>query len=82
MLISNSGKNRKILPTLPSGPRANFPAFQVRSLQLDNRIAVPPSCQYSAEEGKAAEWHMIHLLYLALSGTGLMILETCTRARC
>jgi 2,4-dienoyl-CoA reductase-like NADH-dependent reductase (Old Yellow Enzyme family) len=37
-------------------------------------------CEYSAEEGKAAEWHMIYLGYLALSGAGLMILEASARA--
>ncbi len=32
-------------------------------------------CQYSAEDGDATDWHMIHLGQLALSGAGLLILE-------
>ena len=32
-------------------------------------------CQYSAQDGEATDWHMIHLGHLALSGAGLMILE-------
>jgi 2,4-dienoyl-CoA reductase-like NADH-dependent reductase (Old Yellow Enzyme family) len=44
-------------------------------LQLENRIAIAPMCQYSADEGLATDWHMIHLGHLALSGAGLLILE-------
>jgi 2,4-dienoyl-CoA reductase-like NADH-dependent reductase (Old Yellow Enzyme family) len=32
-------------------------------------------CQYSAEDGCATDWHMIHLGHLALSGAGLLIVE-------
>ena len=32
-------------------------------------------CQYSADDGSAADWHLIHLGHLALSGAGLLILE-------
>jgi 2,4-dienoyl-CoA reductase-like NADH-dependent reductase (Old Yellow Enzyme family) len=32
-------------------------------------------CQYSAEEGLATDWHMIHLGHLALSGAALLIVE-------
>lgn len=32
-------------------------------------------CQYSAVEGNAGDWHLIHLGSLALSGAGLLILE-------
>lgn len=58
----------------------NLSPYQLRSLQLNNRIAISPMRQYFADEAKAAEWHMIHLGYLALSGAGLMILEASTRA--
>ncbi|MBQ5947808.1 NADH:flavin oxidoreductase/NADH oxidase [Massilia sp. ST3] len=44
-------------------------------LQLSNRIAIAPMCQYSAIEGIATDWHMIHLGNLALSGAALLILE-------
>ncbi len=32
-------------------------------------------CQYSADEGKATDWHTIHLGHLALSGAALLTIE-------
>ncbi len=59
-----------------------FSKFHIGDLELCNRIAVAPMCQYSAEEGKATDWHMIHLGHLALSGAGLMFTEaTAVEAR-
>lgn len=52
-----------------------FSPFTLRSLNLPNRIVVSPMCQYSADNGKATDWHMIHLGHLALSGAGMMMLE-------
>jgi 2,4-dienoyl-CoA reductase-like NADH-dependent reductase (Old Yellow Enzyme family) len=52
-----------------------FEPWTLGSLQLPNRIAIAPMCQYSAEEGSATDWHMIHLGHLALSGAGLLIVE-------
>lgn len=52
-----------------------FSPFALGPLQLANRIAVAPMCQYSANDGLAADWHMIHYGHLALSGAGLLILE-------
>src|SRR6476646_3391143 len=54
---------------------ALFQPLRVGNLDLCNRIVIAPMCQYSAEEGCATDWHMIHLGHLALSGAGLMILE-------
>ena len=42
---------------------------------LDNRVVIAPMCQYSADEGRATDWHQIHLGHLALSGAGLMFIE-------
>jgi 2,4-dienoyl-CoA reductase-like NADH-dependent reductase (Old Yellow Enzyme family) len=42
---------------------------------LPNRIIVAPMCQYSAVDGSAQDWHMIHLGHLALSGAALLITE-------
>ena len=44
-------------------------------LSLPNRIVIAPMCQYSAEEGRATDWHTIHLGTMAQSGAGLLILE-------
>ena len=47
----------------------------VRPLTLSNRIVIAPMCQYSAEDGRASDWHAMHLGNLAQSGAGLLILE-------
>ena len=52
-----------------------FTPLRLGGLELENRIVIAPMCQYSAEDGRAGDWHMIHLGHLALSGAGLMILE-------
>lgn len=52
-----------------------FTSYRVGSLELRNRIVIAPMCQYSAEEGRATDWHVIHLGNLALSGAGLLIVE-------
>ena len=51
------------------------PADHLAALTLPNRIVIAPMCQYSAENGDATDWHMVHLGSLALSGAGLLILE-------
>lgn len=52
-----------------------FSGISLGGLRLDNRIAVSPICQYSAVNGVAQDWHLIHLGSLALSGAGLVIAE-------
>ncbi|SHG61944.1 NADH:flavin oxidoreductase/NADH oxidase [Massilia sp. CF038] len=52
-----------------------FSSYKIGPLELSNRIIIAPMCQYSAEEGSATDWHLIHLGNLALSGAGLLILE-------
>ena len=52
-----------------------FTPTHIGELALDNRIAIAPMCQYSAENGLATSWHRIHLGHLALSGAGLLIIE-------
>ena len=52
-----------------------FQPWRLGALDLANRVVIAPMCQYSAEDGAATDWHMIHLGHLALSGAGLMILE-------
>jgi 2,4-dienoyl-CoA reductase-like NADH-dependent reductase (Old Yellow Enzyme family) len=54
---------------------ALFQPFDLAGLALDNRIVIAPMCQYSANEGSANDWHMIHLGHLSLSGAALLILE-------
>ncbi|TWV09908.1 oxidoreductase, partial [Bacteroidaceae bacterium HV4-6-C5C] len=52
-----------------------FSEITIGQLKLDNRIVVPPMCQYSAVNGQATEWHLMHYGNLALSGAGLLIFE-------
>jgi 2,4-dienoyl-CoA reductase-like NADH-dependent reductase (Old Yellow Enzyme family) len=52
-----------------------FSPLALGPLSLTNRIVVAPMCQYSAEEGRASDWHAMHLGNLAQSGAGLLIVE-------
>jgi 2,4-dienoyl-CoA reductase-like NADH-dependent reductase (Old Yellow Enzyme family) len=52
-----------------------FSPINLDTLTLRNRIVIAPMCQYSAEDGSATDWHMIHLGSLGLSGAGLLIIE-------
>lgn len=54
-----------------------FTPYKMKSLELKNRIVMPPMCQYSVEnkDGVATEWHYTHYLSRAIGGTGLIIVE-------
>src|SRR3954464_12547685 len=52
-----------------------FTPFRVGGIELRNRIVIAPMCQYSAVEGQATDWHVIHLGHLALSGAALLTIE-------
>jgi NADPH2 dehydrogenase len=54
---------------------ALFTPIRLAALELANRIVVSPMCQYSANDGCAADWHLTHLGMLANSGAGLVIAE-------
>jgi len=42
-----------------------FTPITLGKLSLPNRIVIAPMCQYSADDGKATEWHTMHLGHLA-----------------
>lgn len=52
-----------------------FSPFTLGPLTLTNRIAVAPMCQYSAVDGQATDWHVMHLGQLAQSGAGFVTIE-------
>ncbi len=52
-----------------------FEPMRIGNLHLDNRILIAPMCQYSAVEGTAGDWHLMHLGHLALSGAAMLIVE-------
>jgi len=54
---------------------ALFSPIRLAELELANRIAVSPMCQYSADDGVASDWHLTHLGMLASSGAGLLVVE-------
>ncbi len=59
-----------------------FTSLQLRDVTLRNRIAVSPMCQYSAKDGRANDWHLVHLGSRAVGGAGLVIFEaTAVEAR-
>lgn len=55
---------------------ALFSPAALRGLTLRNRIVVGPMDQYSAVDGNATDWHLMHLGKLATSGAGLLITES------
>ena len=52
-----------------------FQPLVLGPLTLPNRIVIAPMCQYSADDGSATDWHLMHLGHLAMSGAALLILE-------
>ena len=52
-----------------------FQPIKLRGLELTNRIVVSPMCQYSATDGTASDWHIMHLGQYAVSGVGLVLTE-------
>jgi anthraniloyl-CoA monooxygenase len=55
-----------------------FQPFQLRDMQLTNRVVVSPMCQYSADQGMPTDWHLVHYGARATGGAGLIYTEmTC-----
>jgi 2,4-dienoyl-CoA reductase-like NADH-dependent reductase (Old Yellow Enzyme family) len=52
-----------------------FSPLQIKGINFKNRIAIAPMCQYSAVDGFANDWHLVHLGSRAIGGVGLIIQE-------
>ena len=52
-----------------------FTEFRLREVELKNRIAVSPMCEYSAEDGHPTTWHLVHLGSRAVGGAALVMTE-------
>jgi anthraniloyl-CoA monooxygenase len=52
-----------------------FTPYTVRGLTLKNRIVVSPMAQYSAVDGLAGDYHLVHLGARAMGGAGLVFAE-------
>ena len=53
-----------------------FQPIALRGLELDNRIVVAPMTQFSADDGVASDWHLMHLGRFAVGGAGLVLAES------
>lgn len=47
----------------------------IRGVTLRNRIVLSPMCQYSARDGLANDWHLVHLGSRAAGGAALIFVE-------
>lgn len=49
--------------------------LDLRGVHLRHRIAMSPMCQYSAQNGFANDWHLVHLGSRAVGGVSLVMVE-------
>ena len=64
-----------------AAPPPMFTPYTVRGLTLKNRIVVSPMAQYSAVDGVASDYHLVHLGARAMGGAALVFAEmTCVSA--
>src|ERR1700757_4727768 len=47
----------------------------IRGVSFRNRIVMSPMCEYSAQDGFANDWHLVHLGSRAVGGASLIMVE-------
>jgi 2,4-dienoyl-CoA reductase-like NADH-dependent reductase (Old Yellow Enzyme family) len=52
-----------------------FDPIKLREVQARNRVVISPMCQYSARDGVAGDWHLVHLGKFAQGGAGIVFVE-------
>lgn len=52
-----------------------FEPLMLRKVEFRNRLWVSPMCQYSCDNGKSTDWHLVHLGSRAVGGAGLVFCE-------
>lgn len=52
-----------------------FTPLRLPGIELKNRIAVSPMCEYSAQDGHPGRWHLVHLGSRAVGGAALVMGE-------
>ena len=52
-----------------------FSPLRIKDITLKNRIVISPMCQYSAIDGFATDWHLVHYGSRAVGGASLIIQE-------
>lgn len=53
-----------------------FQPLKIRGITLQNRLFLSPLCQYSAQDGRATDWHLTHIGGIIQRGPAMAILET------
>lgn len=53
-----------------------FDTITIKDITLKNRIVMPPMCMYSAIDGKATDFHVVHYATRATGQMGLIIVES------
>jgi len=61
--------------SLPASQSVLFTPTKLRGVTLRNRTMLSPMCTYSANDGMASDWHMVHLGQFALGGFGIVCVE-------
>ncbi|WP_299987795.1 NADH:flavin oxidoreductase/NADH oxidase [uncultured Ruegeria sp.] len=54
---------------------ALFSSFRLRNVTFKNRIAISPMSQYRARDGRANDWHLVHLGRFVMGGAALVYAE-------
>ncbi|WMT38921.1 NADPH dehydrogenase NamA [Paenibacillus sp. D2_2] len=57
--------------------RKLFSPFTIKNTTFKNRVVMSPMCMYSSpnQDGKVADWHLVHYPTRAVGGVGLIIIE-------
>ncbi|HVV42823.1 MAG TPA: NADH:flavin oxidoreductase/NADH oxidase [Nitrobacter sp.] len=56
-------------------PSHLFQPLSLRGITFRNRVVISPMCQYSAIDGLANDWHLVHLGKFAQGGAGSVMVE-------
>jgi 2,4-dienoyl-CoA reductase-like NADH-dependent reductase (Old Yellow Enzyme family) len=75
MKSESTNNDRQTVVSESGGSSALFQPLKLRGLTLPNRIVISPMCQYSASDGCATDWHLLHFGSMMTSGAGLFIIE-------
>ena len=52
-----------------------YSPIKIKDIEIKNRIMMSPMCQYSAKDGHAKDWHLIHYGSRAVGNVGLIMFE-------
>ena len=85
--ITTSGRGSDLQPAAPRGCPSEsehdrkvpdidlLSELSIRDVTFRNRIVMSPMCQYSATDGMANDWHLVHLGSRAAGGVALVMVE-------